>query len=130
MSEKFVLAGLTTVPALLEAGSGRLEALARRQPPFGSELIKSLAMLPVLQLEAADNGDYSQDRCRMQITLRLTNADSVVPRAGDAIVVVVKDAKGRLLYSQKILCAATVAWKDDGVAVCHTLSPTSAGCAG
>jgi hypothetical protein len=97
-----VLAGLTTIPQLIEAGAARLEALARRQPPFGIELQNSLAALPVLAITAEATGDISAERCRFQITLRLQNADKVVPHSGDAVVILAKDAKGRLLYCQKL----------------------------
>lgn len=96
-----MLAGLTTVEALQEAPAGRLEALAKRQPPFGAELHRAVGVLPKFQLTVVATDDLSRVRCRVEVNLRLCNALDCKIFSGDTIVVLAKDARGALLFSRK-----------------------------
>lgn len=56
LMRKFVAAGITTIYALAEAGTGDIERIASRNPPFGKKVIDELEMFPRLTLETRVTG--------------------------------------------------------------------------
>jgi hypothetical protein len=101
ISERFVSAGLTTLDALREAPPARLEKLSKRQAPFIASMLKSLEQLPELRLEIESTDDISMECCRLEAVLRLCNPQTCKVLPGDAVYVLAKDAKGKLIFVRK-----------------------------
>lgn len=101
ISERFVAADLTTLDALRAAAPERLEKLSKRQAPFIASMLKSLEQLPELRLEIESTDDISMECCRLEAVLRLCNPQTCKVLPGDAVYVLAKDAKGKLIFVRK-----------------------------
>lgn len=102
ISDRFVAAGLTTLEAIKSAGTSKLETLVKRQAPFVAAMLQSLEQLPVLRLDVAATDDISDECCRLEAVLRLCNPQECKIQPGDALHMLVKDAKGKLLFLRKL----------------------------
>ena len=102
ISDRFVAAGLTTLEAIKSAGTSKLETLVKRQAPFVAAMLQSLEQLPVLRLDVAATDDIFDECCRLEAVLRLCNPQECKIQPGDALHMLVKDAKGKLLFLRKL----------------------------
>eukprot|EP00049_Salpingoeca_infusionum_P009352 m.155779 g.155779 ORF g.155779 m.155779 type:complete len:1317 (+) comp14311_c0_seq21:295-4245(+) len=102
LARRLVDADLCSLSDLVTATPDRLEAITKRQRPFGQKLLDSLHAFPQLRVSAMQSADVSTLSCVIDIQVAIDNAPSASYQIGDSVFCVVTSSNQRVLLCTKL----------------------------
>jgi hypothetical protein len=110
LSQALVDANITTFQDLIKTGPRRLEAILKKNEPFGNHVVDTLEKLPVFSIKFEKlNGSHGQNVC-IEVKCVLENYETLLACGEDGgtlppnhqLLFILGDVKDKLLYYQKM----------------------------